>query len=183
MLGGSVYYNADRLRRKEYNDLIAYRKAQEKKEAWIRELEARDLEDKEWRDKLGKVRDFEREEREKKMIEEKRRREGRSDDNRGVLAAVKGEIRRGKEKEMVLEAKEDARAQEEAAMNETEAKMPVETPLVGVEERRKKTPEIRLAGDGGLFGWKRLRDLWEKPEAEKPAYQKSEERAIEDKKL
>ena len=70
MLGGSYFYNADRLKRKEYTDLVNWRKAQEKKDAWIRELEARDQEDREWRKKLGMARDFQREEAEREAIEE-----------------------------------------------------------------------------------------------------------------
>ena len=93
MIGGSIYYNADRLRRKEYTDLVSKRKAQEKKDAWIRELEARDLDDKDWREKMGRVRDFQREEMEKAAMEEKRRQEGKSDDGRGISGALKGKMK------------------------------------------------------------------------------------------
>ena len=92
MLGGSYYYNADRLKRKEFTDLVKQKKAQEKREAWIRELEARDEEDRAWREKLGKVRDLKREEAEVAALEEKRRREARSDDGRSVIEAVKGKL-------------------------------------------------------------------------------------------
>lgn len=53
MVGGSYYYKADRVRRKEFDNLVAERKAKEKNEKWIQELEARDLEEKEWRAKLN----------------------------------------------------------------------------------------------------------------------------------
>ena len=46
---GSMYYQTDRQKRKEFDGVVADRKAKEKNEAWIRELEARDQEDKDWR--------------------------------------------------------------------------------------------------------------------------------------
>ncbi|KAA6410152.1 MAG: hypothetical protein FRX48_05573 [Lasallia pustulata] len=46
---GSMYYQTDRQKRKEFEGVVAERKAKEKNEAWIRELEARDREDKDWR--------------------------------------------------------------------------------------------------------------------------------------
>ena len=50
-----MYYKKDRIRRKEFEGVIAEKKAKEKNEAWIRELEARDREDKEWRVRMGKI--------------------------------------------------------------------------------------------------------------------------------
>ena len=47
MVAGSIYYAEDRKRRKVFDDSVSQRKAQEKNEAWIRELEARDREEKE----------------------------------------------------------------------------------------------------------------------------------------
>lgn len=49
MVAGSMYYSTDRKKRKEFEGVVADRKAKEKNEAWIRELEARDREDKDWR--------------------------------------------------------------------------------------------------------------------------------------
>lgn len=49
IVAGSVYYQTDRHKRKEFDGVVADRKAKEKNEAWIRELEARDREDKDWR--------------------------------------------------------------------------------------------------------------------------------------
>ena len=46
LVAGSVYYQTDRSKRKEFEGVMAERKAQEKNQAWIRELEARDEEDK-----------------------------------------------------------------------------------------------------------------------------------------
>ena len=47
MIAGSVYWSGDRDRRKQFEGVVAEKKAREKNEAWIRELEARDLEDRE----------------------------------------------------------------------------------------------------------------------------------------
>lgn len=47
MVVGSMYWKSDRQKRKEFDQVVAERKAREKNEAWIRELEARDQEDQE----------------------------------------------------------------------------------------------------------------------------------------
>ncbi|KAG4438905.1 Respiratory supercomplex factor 1, mitochondrial [Cadophora sp. M221] len=47
MVGGSMYWQTDRQKRKEYDVVIAEKKAKEKNELWIKELEARDDEEKE----------------------------------------------------------------------------------------------------------------------------------------
>lgn len=49
MVGGSAYWQTDRQKRKEFDDVVAERKAKEKNAAWIRELESRDQEEKELR--------------------------------------------------------------------------------------------------------------------------------------
>jgi hypothetical protein len=49
MIAGSMYWQSDRQKRKEFDKLVEERKAREKNEAWIRELEARDEEEKEFR--------------------------------------------------------------------------------------------------------------------------------------
>ncbi|TVY36552.1 Respiratory supercomplex factor 1, mitochondrial, partial [Lachnellula occidentalis] len=46
MVAGSMYWDTDRKKRKEFEGAIEERKAKEKNEAWIKELEARDEEDK-----------------------------------------------------------------------------------------------------------------------------------------
>ena len=58
MVAGSVYWESDRKRRKEYDGLQGEVKKREKYEAWIRELEARDEEEQELR---GMKRRIERE--------------------------------------------------------------------------------------------------------------------------
>ena len=55
MVAGSFYYNSDRILRKEYDGILKERKATEKRNAWIRELEARDKEEKDWREKVKEV--------------------------------------------------------------------------------------------------------------------------------
>jgi len=42
---GSIYWKEDRDKRKHYQGLLGEKRAKEKKEAWLRELEARDRED------------------------------------------------------------------------------------------------------------------------------------------
>jgi hypothetical protein len=46
MVAGSMYWEADRKKRKEFDGAVSERKAKEKNAAWIRELEARDEEEK-----------------------------------------------------------------------------------------------------------------------------------------
>ncbi|KAI9879720.1 MAG: Respiratory supercomplex factor 1, mitochondrial [Pleopsidium flavum] len=57
MVAGSMYYKTDREKRKQFDGVVAERKAKEKNEAWIRELEARDREDKEWKVRRDAVRE------------------------------------------------------------------------------------------------------------------------------
>lgn len=169
MVGGSFYYNADRLKRKEYTDLMAKRKAQDKRDKWLRELEARDQEDKDWRDKLGKVRDFQREEREKEEIEEKKRREGRSDDGKGVIAALKDKMNDKQDEEAKREAAELEQRKEQLREKRQESKKKQEA------ERTKQAmvkldagmgPDTRVWGEngGGLFGWKHIQKLFNRPQ-------------------
>jgi hypothetical protein len=47
MVAGSAYWEKDRKKRTQYNDLVDEKKKKEKRDAWIKELEARDDEDKE----------------------------------------------------------------------------------------------------------------------------------------
>ena len=48
MVAGSYYYAEEREKRKTFESAVSERKAVEKKEAWIRELEARDQEEKDF---------------------------------------------------------------------------------------------------------------------------------------
>lgn len=58
---GSMYWKGDREKRKHYEGLLGEKKAQEKRDAWIRELEARDREDEIERQKREKRRQAQRE--------------------------------------------------------------------------------------------------------------------------
>ncbi|KFY11474.1 hypothetical protein V492_04442 [Pseudogymnoascus sp. VKM F-4246] len=49
MVAGSMYWKSDRQKRKEFDEVVAERKAKEKHDLWIKELEARDEEEKEIR--------------------------------------------------------------------------------------------------------------------------------------
>lgn len=49
LVAGSMYWKTDRQKRKEFDQAVADRKAREKTEAWVKELEARDEENKEIR--------------------------------------------------------------------------------------------------------------------------------------
>ena len=55
MLGGSVYWESDRAKRKQYEGLIEEKKTKEKHEAWIRELEIREEEEEELRKLRTKI--------------------------------------------------------------------------------------------------------------------------------
>jgi hypothetical protein len=46
MIAGSMYWKSDRQKRKEFDSVVKERKAKEKNELWIKELEARDEEEK-----------------------------------------------------------------------------------------------------------------------------------------
>ncbi|EEP77898.1 conserved hypothetical protein [Uncinocarpus reesii 1704] len=50
-VGGGFYYQAERAQRKELERAVADKKAQAKRDAWLRELEIRDQEDREWRER------------------------------------------------------------------------------------------------------------------------------------
>lgn len=53
MLGGSFYWESDRVKRQKYDQLSEEKRKQERREAWLRELEARDKEE----DDLRRIRD------------------------------------------------------------------------------------------------------------------------------
>ena len=93
MVAGSFYYNSDRILRREFEKVKTAQKAKEKNEAWIRELEARDREDKDWKVRMGKVREAQKEEVEKR--EEKARRKLEEGGGGGVVLSA---VRKLKEK-------------------------------------------------------------------------------------
>ena len=49
LVAGSIFYKDERLRRKRFESVLEDKKAAEKREKWLKELEMRDKEDREWR--------------------------------------------------------------------------------------------------------------------------------------
>ena len=97
MLGSSFYFNADRFKRAEYRRLKKEQEEQDKKERWIRELEIRDAEETEWRDRLGVIRNMEREAEAMRKADEQNARDralqdkaaGINDDNRSIIEQIR----------------------------------------------------------------------------------------------
>lgn len=65
MLAGSIYWESDRSKRKQYNGLVKEKEQKEKYEAWLRELEARAEEEEELRRMRKKIVDAQAAERRK----------------------------------------------------------------------------------------------------------------------
>jgi len=55
LVAGSLFYRDERLRRKAFEGVLEEKKVAEKREKWLKELDARDREDKEWRQKIEGV--------------------------------------------------------------------------------------------------------------------------------
>lgn len=55
VVAGGIYYKTERQQRKEFEQALAERKSQEKRDAWLRELEVRDQEDREWRERHAAI--------------------------------------------------------------------------------------------------------------------------------
>ncbi|PWY86088.1 altered inheritance of mitochondria protein 31, mitochondrial [Aspergillus heteromorphus CBS 117.55] len=55
VVAGGMYYKTERQQRKEFEQAVEIRKGQEKRDAWLRELEIRDREDKDWRERHAAV--------------------------------------------------------------------------------------------------------------------------------
>lgn len=55
VVAGGYYYGAERAQERELNKALEEKKQQAKKEAWLRELETRDQEDKEWKERHAAV--------------------------------------------------------------------------------------------------------------------------------
>ncbi|KAB8074830.1 altered inheritance of mitochondria protein 31, mitochondrial [Aspergillus leporis] len=51
VVAGGMFYKTERQQRKEFEQMVEERKSQEKRDAWLRELEIRDKEDKDWRER------------------------------------------------------------------------------------------------------------------------------------
>jgi Hypoxia induced protein conserved region len=55
LVAGSIFYRDDRLKRKKFESAVEEKKAAEKREKWLAELDARDKEDREWRERFEAV--------------------------------------------------------------------------------------------------------------------------------
>ena len=159
MLGGAFYYNADRFKRSEYRKLIQRQKEQEKRERWIRELEARDAEDSEWRARLGKIKSIEQEIEEKRLVEEKRARDNAAQakqpsDNVGVLEAIKMQKNAAKPKPKQLQvagqSQKDAIAEPILPVGPQPTSVEPATAQKSEEEQFK--PTFGESQEGGLLG-------------------------------
>ena len=51
VVAGGMYYKTERQQRREFERVVEARKNQQKRDAWLRELEIRDQEDKDWRER------------------------------------------------------------------------------------------------------------------------------------
>lgn len=52
LVAGSIFYKDERVKRKQFESAVEEKKNAEKRDKWIQELEARDREDREWRQKI-----------------------------------------------------------------------------------------------------------------------------------
>ncbi|KAL4810987.1 hypoxia induced protein conserved region-domain-containing protein [Aspergillus unguis] len=52
---GGMYFKTERAQRKEFEQQLELRKATEKRDAWLRELEIRDKEDRDWRERHAAI--------------------------------------------------------------------------------------------------------------------------------
>lgn len=55
VVAGGMYYRTERQQRKEFERALDARKSAEKRDAWLKELEIRDKEDKGWRERHAAV--------------------------------------------------------------------------------------------------------------------------------
>lgn len=55
LVAGGMYFKTERQQRKEFEKAVEVRRAQEKRDAWLRELEVRDKEDREWRERHAAI--------------------------------------------------------------------------------------------------------------------------------
>lgn len=53
LVAGNLYWQKDRLKRKDYEKMVAEKERMEQRGRWLRELEARDEEDKAWRERMA----------------------------------------------------------------------------------------------------------------------------------
>jgi hypothetical protein len=54
LVAGNMYWQKDRVKRKDYEKKVAEKERMDKRDRWVRELEMRDEEDKAWKDRMAK---------------------------------------------------------------------------------------------------------------------------------
>jgi hypothetical protein len=54
LVAGNLYWQKDRVKRKDYEKNVAEKDRMDKRERWLKELEMRDEEEKAWKERLGK---------------------------------------------------------------------------------------------------------------------------------
>lgn len=54
LVAGNMYWQKDRVKRKEYEKLVEEKQRAEKRERWLKELEMRDEEEKAWKERMGR---------------------------------------------------------------------------------------------------------------------------------
>lgn len=54
LVAGNMYWQKDRVKRKEYEKKVAEKERLDKRDRWLRELEMRDEEDKAWKERMAK---------------------------------------------------------------------------------------------------------------------------------
>lgn len=54
LVAGNLYWQKDRVKRKEYEKNVADKERLEKRDRWLRELEMRDEEDRAWKERMAK---------------------------------------------------------------------------------------------------------------------------------
>lgn len=89
MLAGSIYWESDRSKRKQYDGLLKEKEKKEKHEAWLRELEARAEEEEELRRMRKKIIEAQAAERQKLTEGEKRNVEAKINQTKGDFGSVK----------------------------------------------------------------------------------------------
>ncbi|KAG7415959.1 hypoxia induced protein conserved region-domain-containing protein [Fusarium sp. MPI-SDFR-AT-0072] len=135
MLAGSMYYQKDREKSKELRQLQEQKDAEEKRQKWIRELEARDEEEKAMRARLEKKRQQVQAQRaeEAKATAELQPEGTETSSNGGILSRIGLWPQGSKE-----EKKDDDKAAAEAVEDETSAK-------------KKKNPKSSLGDLGEII--------------------------------
>lgn len=151
MLGGSFYYKSDRLKRNEYVKLKKEQEALAKRDKWIRELEAREAEDQAWRLNMGKLREAEKEieERQKSTkMAVKQMNAAKSADQDTPSSAIKNAQRASSSKPQDLEGGPGVSDAPSRSSNQEQGSAPETNTIFGESH------------SGGLFGFKRLKQLW-----------------------